>query len=77
MQRVAKQDLANYLDDTLLGSHSGEEHLSRLREVFQAHREAGLLLKPSKTFLFQTEVRFLGHILSEKGISMDPEYCDK
>ena len=77
MQKVAKQDLANYLDDTLLGSHSGEEHLARLREVFQAHREAGLLLKPSKTFLFQTEVRFLGHILSEKGISMDPEYCEK
>ena len=77
MQKVAKQDLANYLDDTLLGSYSGEEHFSRLREVFQAHRQDGLLLKPSKTFLFQTEVKFLGNILSEKGISMDPEYCEK
>jgi len=26
MQKVAKPDLANYLDDTLLGSQSGEEH---------------------------------------------------
>ena len=76
MQKIHRPDLANYLDDTLLGSLDGEEHLARLREVFQAHREAGLLLKPSKTFLFQTEVKFLGHILSEKGISMDIEYCE-
>ena len=59
MQKVAKPDLANYLDDTLLGSQSGEEHLSRLRKVFQARREAGLLLKP-KLVLGKELASFLG-----------------
>ena len=35
------------------------EHLKVLEEVFQKHREVGLMLKPSKTFVFQTEVEYL------------------
>ena len=35
------------------------EHLKVLEEVFQKHREVGLMLKPSKIFKFQTEVEYL------------------
>ena len=34
-------------------------------------------VKPKKSFFFQTEVSFLGHILSAKGISPNPEKVDK
>ena len=43
-------------------------YLKVLEEVFQKYREVGLMLKPSKTFLFQKEVEYLGHQLSGKGI---------
>jgi hypothetical protein len=41
--------------------------------VFQRFREARLKLNPEKCQLFRREVRYLGHIVSPKGISTDPE----
>ena len=35
------------------------------------------MLKPSKTFLFQLEVEYLGHHLSVNGIAMIPSYQHK
>ena len=37
-----------YLDDTIIFSKSPEEHIVRLRKLFQKLDEAGLHLKPSK-----------------------------
>ena len=45
----------------------------RLNDVFTKIKEAGLKLKPSKCHLFQKEVVFLGHTVSEHGISTSPE----
>ncbi|MCP3665894.1 MAG: RNA-directed DNA polymerase [Gammaproteobacteria bacterium] len=41
--------LQAYLDDILLYHNGMQEHLDRLEQVFQAHREGGIRLKPSKT----------------------------
>jgi len=35
--------------------------------------EANLKINPKKCFLFSREVRYLSHIISEKGVTMDPE----
>ena len=48
------------------------EHLQNLECVLDRLREAGLRVKPSKCRFLQKEVKFLGHIVSEKGISTDP-----
>ena len=61
-----------YLDDIVVFSSTIEEHLHRLRRVFSRLREHGLKLKPSKCHLFKTEVGYLGHVISEKGIATDP-----
>ena len=66
-----------YLDDILIFTMTLTEHLTKLREVFEAHRRAGIKLKPKKTYLFQTECQYLGHMLSEKGIAMVPEYVER
>ena len=50
-----------------------ETHVARLREVFQRFRVANLKLKPSKCTLFQSEVRYLGHVVSKDGVSTDSE----
>ena len=41
--------------------------------MFQRFREANLKLKPSKCSLLQSEVRYLGHVVSKDGVSTDPE----
>ncbi len=41
--------------------------MGRLREVFTRFRKANLKLKPSKCFLFQQAVNYLGHVVSEDG----------
>ena len=60
-----------YIDDIIIFSSTPEEHFQRLREVFDRLRMAGLRLKPSKCELLSREVRYLGHIVSDKGVSTD------
>ena len=42
-----------YLDDVIVFSHTEEEHLERMRVIFDRLREHGLKLKPSKCEVFQ------------------------
>ena len=65
-----------YLDDILVFSSSVNQHLERLRLVFLKLREAHLKLKPSKCFLLQREVEYLGHILSREGIAPTSRLVD-
>lgn len=62
-----------YIDDCLIFSHTFEEHLQHLSEVFERFRQANLRLKPSKCMFAAKEVKFLGHVFSEKGLSVDSE----
>ena len=54
-----------------LFSKNFEEHLFHLDEVFQKLREANLRLKPSKCNFAVKEVKYLGHVISKDGISVD------
>ena len=57
-----------YLDDIIVFSRSFEEHMERLRKVFEKLRNAGLKLNPSKCQFFKSSVKYLGHVVSAKGI---------
>ena len=57
-----------YLDDVIVYSHTEEEHLTQLRAVFERFKESGLKLKPSKCNFFHTEINYLGHTVSAKGM---------
>ena len=62
------------LDDVIVFGRDFEEHLVRLREeVFARFRQAGLKLTPSKFFLLQPKVPFLGRVISADGVSTDPD----
>jgi len=62
-----------YLGDIIGFDRTFDEHLLRLREVFGRIRDANRKLKPSKCSLFQRSVYFLGHVVSEAGLSMQNE----
>ena len=62
-----------YLDDVIVFSKTPEDHLVRLKCVFQKLREAGLKLKPSKCEFFKDRIAYLGHIVSKAGIETDPK----
>ena len=57
-----------YLDDIIIFSRTEEEHLERMRVVFDRFREHGLKLKPSKCEVFKTEINYLAHHMSKRGV---------
>jgi len=65
-----------YLDDIIVYSATVEEHLSRLRKLFDRLRIANLKLKFSKCRLLRAEVHFLGHVVSGEGVATDPGKID-
>ena len=62
-----------YLDDILVPARSFDDHIQNLRTVFSRLQEANLKLSPKKCTLFRRQLKFLGHIVSEKGVATDPE----
>ena len=72
-QPYLDQFVVVFVDDILIYSNSEEEHEDHLRIVLQALREHQLYAKFSKCEFRLTEVRFLGHVVSASGVSVDPK----
>jgi hypothetical protein len=64
--------LLSFLDDILIYSKSEEEHEKHLGMVLQVLREHQLYAKLIKCSFFHKKIHYLGHIISEEGIPMDP-----
>ena len=67
------QTLLLYLDDVVIYASSFEQHLRRLELVLGRLRAHHLKLKLSKCHFFAREVRYLGHVISARGVATDPE----
>ncbi|KAH0669077.1 hypothetical protein KY289_023570 [Solanum tuberosum] len=80
MNRIFKPYLDSFvvvfIDDTLIYSHSEEEHMGHLRVVLQRLREEKLYAKYEKCEFWLREVAFLGHVVSGDGIKVDPKKTD-
>ena len=57
-----------YLDDVIVFGCMEEEHLEQLHVVFERFHEFNLKLKPSKCSFFQSEIVYLAHYVSQRGI---------
>ena len=66
-----------YLDDLIIFSDTFESHLERLDIVLSRLKACNLKLAAEKCFFFKQKVKFLGHVVSEKGIETDPEKIEK
>jgi hypothetical protein len=61
-----------FIDDILISSKNEEEQNEHLCLVLRKLRENQLYAKLNKCEFWLKEVSFLGHIISEGGISIDP-----
>ena len=61
-----------YLDDTIVFSRGIKDHIENLREVFQRFRENNFMLHGGKCTWALEKVRFLGHVISGKGLECEP-----
>ena len=76
LQGIPQSVALAYIDDTVVHSTTLPEHFDNLRRVFQAHRRAGLRLQPAKCQLFRPEIEYLGHMVSQEGITPVPRYTE-
>lgn len=60
-----------YLDDIVIVSETLEEHLLLLKEVAARLRKAGLTISVEKSRFCRKQVRYLGYLLTENGLSIE------
>ncbi|RLM68934.1 putative gag-pol polyprotein [Panicum miliaceum] len=61
-----------FFDDILIYSQSYEEHLEHIKQVLQLLAKDQWKVKLSKCSFAQGQVSYLGHVISQEGVSTDP-----
>ena len=61
-----------YMDDSLIFSRTKADHLIHVRMVLETLRHHRLYAKASKCQFGRSSVAFLGHVISARGVAMDP-----
>ena len=69
------RNMEAYVDDMVVKSRNAEKHLDDLKETFVTMREVGMRLNPKKSFFGLSGGKFLGFIISSRGIEMNPTKC--
>ena len=78
-QRVMETVLAGlpfakcYVDDILIYSPDMETHLQHLDIVFSRLHDVNMKIKAKKCSFALTEVKYLGHMITQRGVKPDPE----
>ena len=61
-----------YLDDILIFNNSWEEHLQHIKQVLQTMRQHKLCVNLKKCTFRMSQVQYLGYIIDEHGLHVDP-----
>ena len=66
-----------YIDDIVIATETVEDHMVRLRGVFECLREAGFKMRVAKCDFMKSEIKYLGRVVSAEGIKPDPKAVAK
>ncbi|UYV81689.1 K02A2.6-like, partial [Cordylochernes scorpioides] len=70
---LESQSGVNYhMDDIVIWGATQEEHDERLRCVLRKLQDSGLTLNKEKCIFSVKEIKFLGHLITERGVLPDP-----
>ena len=67
------RDVEVYVDDMIVKSQGKVDHLAALKRFFERIRKFRLRLNPKKCTFGVTFGKLLGHMVSERGIEVDPD----
>lgn len=73
LRGIQNEKCAVYLDDVIVYSTSLEEHIQKLRSVFERFREANFKVQLDKSEFLRKEVAYLGHVVTPEGVKPNPE----
>jgi len=62
-----------YVDDIAVKSRTKSDHIANLKMVFDIMRTHQLKMNPTKSFLGVASDKFLGFVVTSKGIHLNPE----
>ena len=62
-----------YIDDIVIATETVEDHMVRLREVFECLRKAGFKMRVAKCDFMKSEIKYLGRVVSAEGVKPDPK----
>ena len=62
-----------YMDDMLVKSIWDDDHLNDLQETFDTLRSYNMKLNPSKCVFRVTIEKFLGFMVSQRGVEVNPD----
>ena len=65
---IKKKKAITYIDDNLFQSQAKAEMVTIIHEYHQLHCKGGLKAAPDNSHILLRKVKFLGHVVSEKGI---------
>lgn len=72
LQPFLRKFVLVFLDDILIYSATIEDHVEHLQLVLEQLRKHQFFLKATKCSFAQPRLEYLGHIISGKGVSIDP-----
>jgi len=61
-----------YIDDVLIFSNSEQEHIEHITTIINALHDANMKIANEKSHFFSTSIEFLGHIIKNGRITVDP-----
>lgn len=61
-----------FIDDILIYSKTLDDHVAHLKQVFEILQEHKLYIKFSKCAFAQHTIVYLDHVISDKGVAIDP-----
>ena len=80
LQKVVNREgsmVMAYIDDIVIATETVEDHMVRLREVFECLREAGFKMRVAKCDFMKPEIKYLGRVVSAEGVKPDPKVISK
>ena len=66
-------ELFVHLDDIVIYAKDVKDHGKKVRRLLKQLKEANLSLQPEKCEFLFTEIAYLGHIISDRGVKPDPK----
>lgn len=72
-KKFLRKSILIFFDDILIFSHTWEKHLNHLDITLSTLRARKLYVKREKCQFGQMEVKYLGHVITTSGVSVDQD----